>query len=70
MRQATQYCATAEQADTRYRSNAHLIETEESKQHRAVKPLDHNEVTQIKRTISRETADKAANVGTSSQGSQ
>jgi hypothetical protein len=69
MRQVVQQFATAEKADTRYRSNAHLIETEESKQRRAVKPLDHNEVTQIKRTISRET-DRAADVGTSSQGSQ
>jgi hypothetical protein len=61
------HLAAAEKADTRYRSNAHLIETEQSKQHRAVKPLDHTEVTQIKRTISKETADKAANVSTSSQ---
>jgi hypothetical protein len=69
MRQAIHQFATAEKADTRYRSNAHLIETEESKQRRAVKPLDHNEVTQIKRTISQET-DKVADVGTSSQGGQ
>jgi hypothetical protein len=70
MRQVVQQFATAEKADTRYRSNAHLIETEESKQRRAVKPLDHNEVTQIKRTVSVETADRAANAGTSNQGSQ
>jgi len=59
-----------QRADIRFRTNAHLIETEESKQHRAPKPLDHNEVTQIKRTISREAEDKAAHVSTSSQGSQ
>jgi hypothetical protein len=69
MRQALQQFATAETADIRYRSNSHLIETEESKQRRAIKPLDHNEVTQIKRTISRETG-RTADVGTSSQGSQ
>jgi hypothetical protein len=62
---------TAEKADIdRRKSNAHLIETEESKQHRAPKPLDHNEVTQIKRTISREAEDRAAGVCASSQGSQ
>ena len=66
MRQAIPL-ATADKADTHYRSNAHLIETEQSKQHRAVKPLDHTEVTQIKRTISNEASDKAAGVVTSNQ---
>lgn len=44
-----------------------MIETEESKQHRAPKPLDHNEVTQLKRTILHETADKAVEANTNSQ---
>jgi hypothetical protein len=61
------HLATAEKADSRYRSNAHLIETEQSKQYRAVKPLDHTEVTQIKRTISNEASDKAAGAVTSNQ---
>jgi hypothetical protein len=67
MRHAIHHSTTADKADSRYRSNAHLIETEQSKQHRAVKPLDHTEVTQIKRTISNEASDKAAGVVTSNQ---
>lgn len=37
---------------------AHLIETEDSKTCRTSKPLDHNEVTQLKRTMSKEAGDK------------
>ncbi|KAM0723920.1 hypothetical protein Q7P37_000911 [Cladosporium fusiforme] len=38
--------------------HAQLIETEDSKSRRVAKPLDHTEVTQLKRTLSKEAADK------------
>lgn len=38
---------------------AYLIETEDSKRRRVPKPLDHNEVTQLKRTKSQKAADKS-----------
>lgn len=35
-----------------------MIETEYSRTHRVEKPLDHTEVTQLKRTLSKDAADK------------
>lgn len=39
--------------------SAHLVETEDSKRRRVPKPLDHGDIAQLRRTVSKEAADKA-----------
>ena len=38
---------------------AHLLETEDSKNRRVPKPLDHGDILQLRRTVSKEAGDKA-----------